>query len=168
MANPFIASRVYIQPLLPGGFTGDLDDVAKKSKTDLLRRIRRSLMQTTFSDRAKRAFSQALKVEIKPSSLRVTALHPGFGPMVMGQRRGQMKWLRKARVPIPIIKEDGQLIFRTASARSMKQGRWVHPGRRPSDFIERAKTESRKFLKEKFTKELQKQVRKAWAKSRRR
>jgi hypothetical protein len=160
--TPFIASRVYLKPLLPSMFSGDLETIAKKAKSDLLRRVKKRLTQTTFSDRAKRAFAQALRIEIKPSSLRVTATHPGFGPMVKGQRKGQMKWLKKARRPIPIITEGGKLIFRTASARSMKDGRWIHPGRPPSDFIEKAKAESKLFLKDKFKKELNQQMRKAW------
>jgi hypothetical protein len=36
---------------------------------------------------------------------------------------------------------------------------WRHPGRQPSDFMQRAKDETRAFLKDKFKKELIKQVR---------
>jgi hypothetical protein len=168
MATPFIATRVYLKPLLPNEiFKGDLDAIAQKTKGDLLRRIKKRLTQTTFSDRAKKAFAKAIKIEIKPSSIQVTANHPGFAPMLRGQRKGQMKWLKKARRPIPIITESGKLIFRTASARSMKNGKWMHPGRAPSDFVERAKAESRMFLKDKFKKELRQQVRKAWSKPKR-
>jgi hypothetical protein len=41
----------------------------------------------------------------------------------------------------------------------MADGRWVHPGRQPSGFVAKAKQEAREFLKEKFVKEVQKQVR---------
>lgn len=165
-AVKFIASRVYMKPLLPGKLVkpGDIDAILKRAKTDLIRRIRGKLMQTTFSDRAKRALSKALKIEIKPSSLLITALHPAFGPMVRGQRSEQMKWLTKARRPIPIVTETGKLIFRTATAKSMKNGKWIHPGRPPSNFVEKAKEESRSFLKAKLDKELRKQIRAAWAK----
>lgn len=156
--TPFIASRVYLKPLLPEDFKGDPKTVLKKVKTDLLRRVRAKLTQTTFSRRAKVALSKSLKIEVKPSSLRVTTNHPAFVPLVLGQRKGQMKWLRKARRPIPIITETGELIFRNATARSMKNGHWIHPGRPPSDFLDIAKAEARTFLKKKFAKELIKQV----------
>jgi len=164
MAKPFIASRVYLKPLLPGELPGDRDVSVflKHSKRDLLRRVRSKLKQTTFSDRAKRALSKALKIEVKPSSLRIVALHPAFAPLVKGQKAEQMTWLTKARRPIPIVTERGEIIFRSATAKSMQDGRWIHPGRRPSDFIEKAKKESRAFLKTKFEKEVRKQVRAAF------
>ncbi len=171
MGKPFIASRVYLKPLLPGTrFKADTETVLRTAKRDLLRRVRAKLTQTTFSRRAKRALSEALTIEIKPSSLVVTAKHPAFGPLVRGQRKGQMKWLKKARRPIPIITETGKLIFRNATARSMANGPltgpnvgkkkgWIHPGRPPSDFVEKAKAESRAFLKEKFEKAMRQQFR---------
>jgi hypothetical protein len=73
-----------------------------------------------------------------------------------------MKWLVKAKVPIPIITETGELIFRSATAKSMANGKWQHPGRHASDFVEKAKEESRKFIKEKLAKELAQQLKKAW------
>ncbi len=164
MAEPFIASRVYLKPLLPGeAFKGDIELVLRQSKNDLLRRIRAKLMATAFSRRAKKALSKALKVEIKPSSLVVTVLHPAFRPLVEGQKKGKMRWLLKAQRPIPIITDSGKLIFRNATAKSMgTKKRWVHPGRPPSDFLTTAKAESRAFLKQKFEKELRAQVRGAW------
>lgn len=164
MPKPFVATRVYMKPLLPGALpdSGDMTAILKKSKADLLRRIRRKLMQETFSDRAKRALSKAVTIEILPSSLRVTAKHPAFAPLVMGQKSEQMKWLTKARKPIPIVTESGELIFRSATAKSMADGRWVHPGRQPSDFVEKAKEESRTFLKAKFEKGLRKKIRTAF------
>jgi len=164
MPKPFIASRVYMKPLLPGELpnTGDLNTILKRSKTDLLRRVKRELMQTGFSDRAKRAISQSIKIEIKPSSLQITATHPAFAPLVKGQKSEQMKWLTKARKPIPIVTETGELVFRSATAKSMADGRWVHPGRPPSGFVDKAKEESRAFLKKKFRDGARKKIREAW------
>ena len=168
----FIASRVYMKPLLPSqGLKGfDLDTVLRKSKTDLLRRIRARLMQAPFSMAARKALSRSIKIELKPSSLQVTVKHPAFRPLVDGQQKKQMRWLTKAVRPIPILLDSGKLIFRNATARSMarnsfnKRG-WIHPGRAPSDFVDKAKAESRTFLKEKIRKELGKQLKSAWAKA---
>jgi hypothetical protein len=166
MPAPFLASRVYLKPLLPKDIAKgtDIEAVLKKAKTDLIRRLRGKLKQTVFSDRAKRALSKALSIEIKASSLQVIAKHPAFAPLVLGQRPGQMKWLMNARRPVPIITEEGKLIFRSATAKSMRDGKWLHPGRPPSTFVEKAKEESRTFLKEKFKKELRKKIRKSWGK----
>ena len=160
MPKPIIAARVYMKPLLPDSFKGDTALILRQSKNEVLKRLRAKLMGTAFSKRAKKALSKALKVEIKTSSLVVTVDHPAFEPLVKGQRKGKMKWLLKAKRPIPIITDDGKLIFRTASAKSMgTRKRWVHPGRPPSDFVEGAKQDAREALKAKFEKELRKQLR---------
>jgi hypothetical protein len=154
MEPKFIAARVYLKPLLPRLRRGiTTDDVLRRIRQDLLRRVKKTLLQTTFSDRAKKALHQAIKVEVKPSSLRITAKHPAFGPLVAGQRKGQMKWLAKAKRPIPIITEKGELIFRNATPRSMERGSWIHPGREPSDFVEKAKKATREFMQEKLPEE---------------
>ena len=75
-----------------------------------------------------------------------------------------MTWLVKARAPIPIITDEGKLIFRSATPKSMADGKWVHPGREPKTFIERAKKEARKFVQENISKEILRQLRVALAK----
>lgn len=164
MTKPFIAARMNFKPLLPGDLGSERDKFAalQAAQSELLKRIKRKLtVQTAFTQRARAALSRHLKVTVKPSSLVVTADHPGFEWLIRGRKRAQMKWLRKARRPIPIITKEGKLIFRNATARSMKHGPltgpnvgtkpgWIHPGRAPTDFIERAKAEARVFLKEKF------------------
>lgn len=161
----FIESRVYLKPLFQGKkFKGDVKQTLNLAKKDLLRRIKRELTQTAFSDRAKRALSKAIKIEVKPSSLRIVTNHPAFRPLTEGQKKAQMKWLTKATRPIPIVTEDGKVIFRWATARSMRDGRWIHPGRDPSSFIDRAKKVSREVLKKKISEEINAQVRSAWRK----
>ncbi len=169
MAAPsFIATRVYLKPLLPTRPLRnlDLDYVLRRAKRDLLRRVKGKLLQTTFSDRAKKALAEKIRIEIKPSSLRIVSNHPAFAPLLRGQKSGQMTWLTKARRPIPIITESGELIFRNATARSMANGHWFHPGRKPSDFVDKAKAESRAFLKQRLREDLKKQVRAAWGRAR--
>jgi hypothetical protein len=156
----YIHTRVYLKPLLPAGRPMvEPDKVLRRSKRDLLRRLRQNLFQTTFSDAAKKALARALSVEIRPSSLRITANHPAFRPLVMGQRKAQMTWLTKARAPIPIILDSGKLIFRSATPRSMENGSWWHPGRQPSNFVDKAKKQTRQFIKDKLKKELVSQLR---------
>lgn len=158
---------IYGKPLIRGIETAPTRAL-KLLRTEVLKRIRAKLVQSTFSDRAKRAFSKALSVHIGPSSLTLTSKHPAFAMMLRGQRKGQMKWLVKARAPIPIITESGELIFRTATARSMKNRKWIHPGRAPYDFVEKAKAEAKEAIRKRLVQELRKTAKQAAASSSRR
>jgi hypothetical protein len=144
---------IYGGPLVRG-FDASPEKALQRVKASVLRRIRDKLIQSTFSDRAKRALYRAISVEIKASSLTIYARHPAFIQLIRGQRKGQMKWLTKARAPIPIITEQGELIFRSATIRSMKDGKWIHPGRPPYDFVEKAKAEAKVQIKKSMVKEM--------------
>jgi hypothetical protein len=145
----------YGKPLIRGLKTTP-EHALRLLKTDILRRLRRKLVQSTFSERAKKSFSKALSVKVGASSLTILADHPAFIHQIRGQKQGQMRWLVKARAPIPIITESGELIFRTATARSMADGKWVHPGRAPYDFIEKAKEEAKTLIRKKIVEEIRK------------
>lgn len=158
----FKVKTTYLKPLTGDRF-GDLSPVTvlKALKTEMLRRIKYQLTQTTFSERAKKALAKAIRIEVKQSSLVITARHPAWHPLVDGQRPGQMTWLTKARRPIPIVTESGELIFRSATPKSMADGKWMHPGRAPSTFLEKARQEAREFMRTKLYREFVNQIRKA-------
>jgi len=75
-----------------------------------------------------------------------------------GVRRHKMKYLMKAKRPIPIRdKKTGEIVFRWASKKSMrKRGSWTHPGLKPQKFLEKGLSD----LKQDFKKRLRQQVRK--------
>lgn len=152
-----IGARIYMKPLGPGDMgTVDLDRVMRAGKRALLRRLRGKLLQqTTFSPQAKAALAQSIQVKVLKSSIQIGSNHPGFLPLIKGQKKSQMQWLVKARVPIPIILDNGQLIFRNASPASMARGRWWHPGRGPTDYVEKAKELGRDFIRKKFMSEME-------------
>lgn len=165
MPEKFIYTRVNLKPLLPVDFDIDAKKVLESTRRDLHRRIKRELEQEAFSPRAKRALARAITIKIKPKSLQIIANHPAFAPLVKGQTTEQMTWLTKATRPIPIITESGKMIFRNATAKSMADGKWQHPGRKPSTFVERAKKVSREHIKERLRKEAVKSVRQAIGKA---
>lgn len=138
-----------------------VERAVKKLQTDLLRKLRHILTQSTFSKRAKAALSRAMSIKVGKNSLTIIVKHPAWKPLVEGQRKGQMSWLQKSKTPIPIITETGKLIFRTASAKSMADGRWIHPGRQPVHFVDKAKKEIRSSFKAQLERELAQQMRKA-------
>lgn len=141
---------IYKKPLTQGEFQGDLSTVLKRLKGQFLRRLRVTLQQSAFSRAAKMTLSKAMRVEVKKSSIVLTVNHPAWRPLVEGQRRGPMVWLKRSRTPIPIVTETGKVIFRAATAKSFKDGKWVHPGRKPTDIVEKARREAREWAKKKL------------------
>ena len=146
-------TTLYGKPFLKGLGVSP-DKALERVKFSVLRRLRDKLVQSTFSERAKKALAKSLVVEVGPSSLTLYSKHPAFTYLMRGQRKGQMTWLAKARAPIPIITEEGELIFRTATIKSMRDGKWVHPGRPPYDFVEAAKKEAKTQIRKAIVSEV--------------
>lgn len=152
---------MYVKPVRGDNPQLDTKIVLKRLKRQLHKRIKVKIEETGFSARAKRAFSKAVQIRLKPNSLQVVTNHPGFLPMIKGQKSRQMTWLVKAKRPIPIVTDEGKLIFRSATPKSMADGKWVHPGRQPTTFIDRAKKEARRFVLDNISKEMVRQLRQA-------
>lgn len=153
--------RMNLKPVMGDNLRLDPAKVLRQLKRELHKRIKIKIQDTNFSMRAKRAFSKAVIIRVMPHSLMIMTNHPGFLPMLKGQKTGQMRWLVKAKAPIPIITDEGELIFRSATPKSMANGKWIHPGRQPSNFIDLAKKEARKFVRERLSKEVIRQIRSA-------
>lgn len=137
---------IYGKPLVKG-LNASPEKALQRVKSSVLYRLRDKLMQSVFSVRAKKALSRSLVAVVGPSSLTFYSKHPAFTQLLKGQKKGQMTWLTKARAPIPIITESGELIFRTASIKSMRDGKWIHPGRKSYDFMETAKKEAKEQIR---------------------
>lgn len=146
-------ATVYGKPLVRG-LDASPEQALKRVKFSVLARVRQKLFHANFSDRAKRAFARSIQVDQGASSLTISSSHPGFINMIRGRKQAQMKWLVKADRPIPIVTEDGELIFRSATIRSMQDGKWIHPGRGPYDFVEKAKEEAKEQIKSAMMREM--------------
>jgi len=160
--------KIYYKPLLPKGGGGltqfDPKVVMRKLQRQILKKAREEIQAGPFSPRAKRALKAAMSTKMNGSSITVTAKHPAFFPLLQGRKNRQMTWLVKAKAPIPIITENGELIFRSATPRSMERGRWYHPGSKPTTVLEKAKSAARKVIKENLAKDLKAQIRQAFLK----
>lgn len=150
-------------PLIDPGPLHDfkLQQVLKSLGRSVLLRVQAGIKQTVYSMAAKAMLAKSLHVEVRANSIQITATHPAFKPLIMGQRSQQMKWLMQAKAPIPIITETGKLIFRSATAKSMADGKWVHPGRKTTGIVERAKTEAREMIKKRLIAEIRSTLRQA-------
>lgn len=154
-------TRVNLKPLVP---IRDLErinpaKVLKSLQREVLQQIRHELLQGAFSNRAKKALYNGVEIKVGPSSITVIAKHPAFRPLLEGQKPGQMTWLTKAKGPIPIVTEEGEVIFRSATPRSMENGSWYHPGRQPTLVLERAREAAREIIKKRVKSNIQRQVR---------
>ena len=128
--------------------------VLRRMKRELLKHLKSQILQQTFSDAAKKKLASSMKIVTGPSSITVIALDKAFNPLLGGQRAGQMRWLLKAKGPIPIVLDDGTVIFRSATARSMANGSWYHPGREATTVIEKARKASREIIKARLRKDM--------------
>jgi NAD(P)-dependent dehydrogenase (short-subunit alcohol dehydrogenase family) len=142
------------------GLGGKLNpsDALGKMKSDMLKGMKKVLTQETYSKAATKALAQALTIEVRPSGVRITANHPAWRTLIEGQKKQQMRWLLKSKTPIPIITETGKVIFRNATAKSMANGKWVHPGRPKGDFLDQARKYAHDFLQDRLGIEVKKQI----------
>lgn len=164
---PVSVTRVNLKPLVS---QGDLEKISParvlaRLQQSILKRLRLKILNLSYSDRAKKALSRGMKVKVGPSSITVVATHPAFIPLLRGQHAKQMTWLMKSRKPIPIVLDSGEVIFRNATPRSMQNGSWYHPGRRPTTIIEQAKKEAREAIIQNIERDLKRQVRAALQKA---
>lgn len=163
---PTFAARINYKPLAPAEALHKFnpEKVLRSVRKEILKSIRRRIRQSAFSPQAKVALAKGLKTKLGPNSLTVIATHPAFLPLLKGQRSGQMRWLRRSPTPIPIVLDSGEVIFRTASAKSMDDGRWMHPGRPPTRIIDMARAEAREIVRKRIKRELQRQFRESMGK----
>jgi hypothetical protein len=160
-------ARVNLKPLVR---PYDLEQISpervlKRLRQEIMKQLKLQIQQETFSPAAKAMLLRSFETKIGPRSVTVVAKHPAFRPLLEGQEQGQMKWLKKSKRPIPIVTDSGELIFRSATAKSMDDGRWIHPGREPTTVIEKTREIARETLKKHIKKELAQQLRAAMARA---
>lgn len=148
---------IYGKPFLKD-LTVAPDRAMTQLKNELLYRIKKKLQQSQLSERAKKAFAKNISVRLGASSILIESKHPALIKLIEGQKAGQMRWLMKAKAPIPIITDAGELIFRNATPRSMANGKWMHPGREPQTFLALAKKEAKALVRQRVIDHLKQAV----------
>lgn len=177
MYSPKFVGRINYKPLVPAAGYAHFrpEKILKRMKREILKQIQDNILQSTFSTAAKKRLAKGMRVTLGPRSVTVEAIDKAFLPLLQGQVAGQMTWLTKAKRPIPIVLDSGKVIFRWATARSMKSrtlpsgkkapGSWMHPGREARTVIEKARKAARKVIKKRIKKELLKHFRTEMAKA---
>jgi len=150
------------QPLLdPTSLGADIQRALSMLNISLLKRLRKSIMDTTYSQAARRKLAASVQMVIRKSSLVLTVTSPIFRPLIMGQKSQQMAWLARATKPIPIVLDNGEVIFRKATARSLAGGGWVHPGRKSTGIVEKVQEEARAAIKKRIAADIRRRLREA-------
>lgn len=154
-------TRINLRPLFPKGVSLedlDIQKALKKAQVEIRKAIKKHIQASAFSRRAKIRLSEAIRIRLGPKSVTVTSRDPAFMALLEGRRARQMTWLVKARAPIPIVTDDGTLIFRSATPKSMANGSWYHPGRPGTNILGRAKAAAREQAKKYIVRELERQL----------
>ena len=153
-------ARVNARPLFPKSLFSPAH--VKRALRVVERELQKSMVAhikaSAFSQRAKARLAAAMKFEIGPRSVSLVTEDPAFTPLLKGRYKRQMTWLVKARAPIPIITDKGELIFRSATPKSMADGSWVHPGRPGTNIIDAARKDARSKAKAHVAKVLRKEL----------
>jgi hypothetical protein len=177
--------RIYSKPLLSE--LEDLQSRKNKSKEDRKRdqeaakamrkkalqkigpiaihEIKKELDRHSFKSpptRLKKSFTYS----IQDNQLIIRSDHPAATFLEEGVRKHQMTYLNKEgeeSKTIPIMKDDGRVIFRQATEQTMEDGSWFHPGIQGEHFIEkavdRARQRVKREMKEEYKEYLQDKVR---------
>lgn len=124
---------------------------------EAIKAIQKEIMRYTFK-RSPEALLKSFSYEVGPSSVTIESTHPAAKYLDKGVRPYQMRHLLKSARPIPIIRDNGELIFRNATPKGMAMGKWKHPGIEARNFIDRGVEAAKETIKEKVKEDIKQQV----------
>jgi len=163
MANKFRLKGVYGKPIAKNTPLEDqhdrtklLEEVGREAIMEIQKEIRRMSFKGQPTELLN---SFSFKVTGK-STLVIESDHPAAKYLNSGVKAYQMTHLTKANRPIPIVKDNGELVFRNATPKSMQEGKWQHPGFKGKHFLERGIEKARDKVKEKISGQIKDEVKK--------
>jgi hypothetical protein len=127
-----------------------LELVGEEAVDQIREEIRRSSWNSS-----PRALLESFEYRVEGSQMIIESDHPAARYIDKGVDSYQMTHLTESSKPIPIITDQGELIFRWATEQTMEDGKWQHPGISGKNFIDRGIRKARQRVKE----EVQRQVR---------
>ena len=145
--------KIYGKPLLSERIQRDKENLEymkqkalKKLGPIAIEEIKNELDRHSF-DRPPTNLKESFSYEIKGSQLVIKSDHPAATFLEEGVEEHQMDYLTKSPKPIPIMKDNGEVIFRKATPQTMADGKWFHPGINGMNFIEKAIQDARQRVK---------------------
>lgn len=133
------------------------EQVLEKAGEEAIKAIQKEIMRYTFKSKPNNLLKSFTYV-VGPSSVSIESTHPAAKYLDKGVRPYQMKHLVKATRPIPIIKDNGELIFRNATPKGMAQGKWQHPGIKARNFMDRGIEAAKETIKEQIREDIKNKV----------
>jgi hypothetical protein len=123
--------------------------VLKKAGPLMIEEIKLELERHSFKSpptRLKNSFSY----EIIRDQIVILSDHPAAKYLNRGVDPYQMDHLTQSAQPIPIMTDEGDVIYREATPETMADGKWHHPGLDSTHFLDKAIDRARDKLKEKM------------------
>lgn len=117
----------------------------EKAADTALREVKAEIRRTAFKSVPSDLLS-SFESEVRGGQIIIRSSHPAASYLNNGVKAYQMTHLTKARRPIPIVTDNGQVVFRTATQASMRSGAWKHPGFEGKNFIERGAQRALKII----------------------
>lgn len=133
-----------------------LERAGKYAVEEIQREITRSSWNRKPTD-----LINSFEYEVKNSTMVIKSDHPAAQYLNKGVQPHQMIYLERAKRPIPIVTDSGEVIYRTPSSKTMADGSWQHPGIKGKHFLERGVEKARERVKEELVKEYQELIKKA-------
>ena len=122
----------------------EMGDLAVKAVRD---EIRRSSFKHSPQD-----LIDSISYRITEEGIEISSDHPAMEYLNRGVRPHRMDYLPRG-TPIPIIQDDGTVVFRTPGSKTGPGGEWYHPGLKGKHFLDRGR--------ERATREMQRATQRA-------
>ena len=124
---------------------------------EAIKAIQREIRRSSWN-RSPVNLLNSFSYKVTGSTLEILSDHPAAQYLNKGVKPHQMIYLERADRPIPIIKENGELIFRNATRASMQRGSWQHPGIKGKHFLDRGVRKAREKIKEEILHSYEKMI----------
>lgn len=96
--------------------------------------VRKELREEATEKNFPGDFANSFRVKYLPNGIALESEHPAVIFMDKGRKAAQMKWLEGKT--IPLLDDQGNLIFRTVTRESLIDGGWVRPEVEPLNFMD--------------------------------
>lgn len=149
--EPFRVRAIYGRPLVKRAVDEKTIGKVKKAALEIIgdeaiEQIKKEIRESSWKG-SPNALLESFEYEVQESQIIIRSDHPAAKYIDKGVEAYQMTHLTKASKPIPIITDQGALIFRWATEQSMDDGKWHHPGIKGKNFVERGVEQARKKVK---------------------
>lgn len=125
-------------------------EALRKASKAAERAFKREISKSSWNASPKRLMD-SIEVEVTREGIQISSDHPAFQYLNAGVRAHSMDYLTKADKPIPIITKSGEVIYRTATEKSLREGSWRHPGIEGKHFLERGREAAAKAVRKEIT-----------------